>query len=99
MLWSVIAMGISSFNGPFWAVPNQFLAGVAGASGIAFINSVGNLGGFVGPATLGWIGQKTGNLYAGLAFAGGSLFLSATLMLLIGGGTRTIARASETPAN
>ncbi|MGE5114465.1 MAG: MFS transporter [Acidobacteriaceae bacterium] len=99
MLWSVIAMGISSFNGPFWAVPNQFLAGVAGASGIAFINSVGNLGGFVGPATLGWIGQKTGNLHAGLAFAGGSLFLSATLMLLIGGGTRTIARESETTAN
>ncbi len=99
MLWSIIAMGISSFNGPFWAIPNQFLAGVAGASGIALINSVGNLGGFVGPATLGWIGQKTGNLYAGLAFAGGSLFLSATLMLLIGRGSRKMVRAGEDPAD
>jgi ACS family tartrate transporter-like MFS transporter len=81
LLWCVIAMGISSFNGPFWAVPSEFLSGIASASGIALINSVGNLGGFVGPFALGWIGQKTGSLYTGLAFAGASLIVSASLML------------------
>jgi len=82
-LWSIVAMGISSFNGPFWSLPNEFLAGISAASGIALITSVGSLGGFVGPYALGWIRQRTGNLYVGLAFAGASLFVSATLMLLL----------------
>jgi MFS transporter, ACS family, tartrate transporter len=83
MLWSFVAMGISSFNGPFWCLPNEFLAGVSAASGIALITSVGSLGGFVGPYALGWIRDRTGNLYLGLAFAGASLFVSAALMLLL----------------
>ncbi len=86
LLWCVIAMGICSFNGPFWAVPSEFLSGVASASGIALINSVGNLGGFVGPFALGWIGQRTGSLYTGLACAGASLIVSALLMLRTGVG-------------
>lgn len=88
LLWCVIAMGICSFNGPFWAVPSGFLAGIASASGIALINSVGNLGGFVGPFALGWIGQRTGSLYTGLAFAGASLVVSALLMVGTGVGER-----------
>ena len=86
LLWCVIAMGICSFNGPFWAVPSGFLAGIASASGIALINSVGNLGGFVGPFALGWIGQRIGSLYTGLAFAGASLVVSALLMVGTGVG-------------
>lgn len=88
LLWCVIAMGICSFNGPFWAIPSEFLSGIAGASGIALINSVGNLGGFVGPFALGWIGQRTGSLYTGLGFAGLSLIFSALLMLGTGLGQR-----------
>ncbi len=83
LVWCFVAMGISSFNGPFWAIPSEFLAGMAGASGIALINSVGNLGGFFGPFTQGWIGQKTGSVNAGLAFAGASLFVSAALMAFV----------------
>jgi len=82
-LWSFVAMGISSFNGPFWSLPNEFLARISAAPGIALITSVGSLGGFVGPYALGWIRQRTGSLYVGLAFAGASLFVSATLMLLL----------------
>ena len=82
-IWTFVAMGISGFNGPFWSVPSEFLTGTSAASGIALITSVGSLGGFVGPYALGWISQKTANLYAGLAFAGASLFISATLMLLL----------------
>jgi len=88
LLWCLIAMGICSFNGPFWAVPSGFLSGLASASGIALINSVGNLGGFVGPFALGWIGQRTGSLYAGLAFAAVSLVVSALLMVGTGVGER-----------
>ncbi len=88
LLWCLIAMGICSFNGPFWAVPSEFLSGIASASGIALINSVGNLGGFVGPFALGWIGQKTGSLYIGLLFAGCSLIISARLALGTGVGGR-----------
>lgn len=93
--WCVVAMGLSSFNGPFWAIPSEFLAGIAGASGIALINSVGNLGGFFGPFTQGWIGQKTGNVYAGLAFAGASLFLSAAVMAFVHHKTNTKSLAAK----
>jgi MFS transporter, ACS family, tartrate transporter len=82
-IWTFVAMGISGFNGPFWSLPSEFLTGSSAASGIALITSVGSLGGFVGPYALGWISQKTANLYAGLAFAGASLLISATLMLLL----------------
>jgi len=41
--------------GPFWALPTSLLGGAAAAAGIAFINSVGNLGGFAGPFFVGWI--------------------------------------------
>src|SRR5690242_1554285 len=44
----VAAAGIWGTLGPFWSLPTTFLSGVAGAGGIALINSVGNVGGFVG---------------------------------------------------
>ena len=39
---------------PFWALPTDFLSGRKAAAGIAAINSIGNLGGFVGPSLIGW---------------------------------------------
>jgi MFS transporter, ACS family, tartrate transporter len=59
------------------------LTGFSAAAGIALINSIGNLGGFAGPAMIGAIAMNTGNLYAGLAIAGFSLFISATLVLVL----------------
>ena len=49
VLWSIAAVGLYSFLGPFFALPGGFLTGFSAASGIALINSVGNLGGFIGP--------------------------------------------------
>ena len=83
LLLSFAALGIYSVYGPFYSLPGDFLAGFAAASGIALVSSVANLGGFAGPYTIGWISQKTGSLYGGLAVAGVSLFVSATLMLLL----------------
>ena len=78
-----LAVGVYSFLGPFWALPSEFLTGFSAAAGIALINSVGNLGGFAGPYTIGAIATRTGNIYAGLAIAGAALFVSATLVLLL----------------
>jgi MFS family permease len=83
ILLSLLAAGVYSFYGPFWALPSEFLTGFSAAAGIALINSIGNLGGFAGPAMIGAIAMKTGNLYAGLALAGVSLFISATLVLVL----------------
>jgi MFS transporter, ACS family, tartrate transporter len=91
-LLSFLAAGVYSFFGPFWALPNEFLTGFSAAAGIALINSVGNVGGFVGPYMIGTIAMRTGNLYAGLALAGVPLFLSATLVLLLPRSARALAQ-------
>jgi len=82
-LLSFAAAGVFSFYGPYLALPCEFLTGLSAASGIALINSFAHLGGFIGPQAVGWITQKTGNLYSGLALAGVSLFVSAALVLLL----------------
>lgn len=82
-LLSLAALGIYSILGPYFSLPGEFLTGFSAASGIALITSVANLGGFVGPYTVGLIRQRTGSWYASLAFAGVSLFISATLVLLL----------------
>jgi MFS transporter, ACS family, tartrate transporter len=78
VLWSFAVLGIYSFFGPFWSLPGRFLTGFSAASGIALINSIGNLGGFVGPNVMGTFGERTG-----LTLAAGCLFVSAAFVLLV----------------
>jgi len=70
---SIAAMGFYGSKGPFFAMPPMFLSGSALAAGIAWINSLGNLGGFFGPWYVGvmkdWTGSYSGGLY-GLALLG-----------------------------
>jgi MFS transporter, ACS family, tartrate transporter len=82
-LWCVVASGIYSLFGPFWSLPNEFLAGFSAAAGIALINSIGNLGGFVGPYAMGAISKQTGSFHGGLVFARISSFTSAMLVLAL----------------
>jgi len=82
-LWSVAAAGIYSYLGPFWSLPSQFLSGLSAAAGIALINSIGNLGGFIGPSAIGMLTKQSGAMYTGLGFVGCSLFLSAALLLAL----------------
>ena len=77
------SLGIYSVYGPFYSLPSEFLTGFAAASGIALISSIANLGGFAGPYAIGLVRQRTNSLYGGLALTGVSLFVSATLMLLL----------------
>jgi MFS transporter, ACS family, tartrate transporter len=82
-LLALMAIGVDSFFGPFWSLPSKFLTGVAAASGIALINSVGNLGGFVGPYVIGAVSRRTGSTSLGLAFVGVSMIVSAMLVLAL----------------
>jgi len=77
--WSLAGMclataGFYGTKGPFWAMPTMILTGAAAASGIAFINAFGNVGGAVGPALVGWLkdvtGSYAGGLYGLAAFTG-----------------------------
>jgi MFS family permease len=82
-LLTLLCVGYCSSLSPFWALPGEFLTGYSAASGIALVNSVGNLGGFAGPYVVGFVSQKTGALQGGFAFAGMFMLLSATLVLLL----------------
>lgn len=82
-LWCLVASGVYSLFGPFLSLPTEFLAGFSAAAGIALINSIGNLGGFVGPYAMGAISKTTGSFRGGLIFAGISLFISAMLVVAL----------------
>jgi MFS family permease len=74
---ALMQMGIMSMLPTFWSLPTAFLSGTAAAGGIALINSVGNLGGFVGPIILGKFKDITDT------FTGGLLTIAA---IMAGGG-------------
>ena len=63
---SIAAMGFYGSKGPFFAMPPMFLSGPALAAGIAWINSIGNLGGFFGPSYVGLMKDLTGGYAGGL---------------------------------
>src|SRR6202030_1029701 len=63
---SIAAMGFYGSKGPFWAMPPMFLTGTAAAGAIAWINSIGNLGGFFGPWYVGLMQDLTGSYAGGL---------------------------------
>jgi len=71
--------GINAARGIFFTIPMRFLTGIALAGGIAFINSIGTAGGFVGPYAVGWLTDETGSFTAGLAFMAAFLLASAAL--------------------
>jgi ACS family tartrate transporter-like MFS transporter len=63
---SLAAAGIWGTLGPFWAMSSESLAGTGAAAGIALINSVGNLGGFLGPYLIGFVLTRTNSYTWGL---------------------------------
>jgi ACS family tartrate transporter-like MFS transporter len=63
---SIAAIGFYGSKGPFWAMPPMFLTGTAAAASLAWINSIGNLGGFFGPWYVGVVKDLTGSFSGGL---------------------------------
>jgi MFS transporter, ACS family, tartrate transporter len=80
---SLTAFGVLGWLGPFWALPTAFLREQAAAGGIALINSMGAVGGFVGPYLIGVIKQRTGSFTPGLLLLAGSLLAAVVIVLTI----------------
>lgn len=78
---SLAAVGIISSYGIFWTMPPKFLSGSAAAAGIAIINSIGNLGGFVSPYAIGKLTDMTGNTDLGMYVIAAMTALAALLVL------------------
>jgi MFS transporter, ACS family, tartrate transporter len=78
---SVAAVGLYGSKPAFWPLPSTFLTGVGAAAGIAMVNSIGNLGGFVGPYIVGWLNDRTGRYDAALYFLAGCAMASALIAL------------------
>jgi MFS transporter, ACS family, tartrate transporter len=76
---TVALTGINAARGIFWTIPPRFLTGMAAAGGLAFINSVGTMGGFVGPTVFGWLRDETGSGSASLAAMSGALLVASAL--------------------
>ena len=66
-----------------WALPGTILTGAAAAAGIALMATVGNLGGYIAPITLGLVKQATGHLEYGLYAMAAAMLVGAVLMLLL----------------
>ncbi len=100
LLLCFAAVGIFAAHPTFWTLPTSLLTGAAAAGGIALINSIGNLAGFVGPYAVGWVREATGNFSLAL-LALAALPLAAGLLVLALGnnpaleGRGAAARAAE----
>ena len=80
MSFTLSQIGQRSLLGVFWAIPPLFLGGTAAAAGIALINSLGNLGGAVGPTVVGSLRGSSGDYTSGLLVLAAALVIEAILV-------------------
>ncbi|HEX6398539.1 MAG TPA: MFS transporter [Steroidobacteraceae bacterium] len=80
---TVAAVGDYATRGPFWALPGKFLTGSAAAAGIALINAMAAVGGFVGPYAVGYLKDATGSFASPLYLLAGILFIGAVLTMVL----------------
>ena len=87
-LFTVALLGLKAYMPAFWALPSLLLTEAAAAGSIGLINSVGNLGGFVGPYLLGYIETETQSFLPGLMYLCFSMIVSATIIFTLNLGQR-----------
>jgi nitrate/nitrite transporter NarK len=80
---SLVAIGLWSTMGPFWALTTRMIGGAAAAGGVAIITMVGALGGFVGPYVTGRLRDATHSFAGGLYLIGGLALVAAMLSLAV----------------
>lgn len=78
---SLATLGILAIFPIFWTVPSTFLGGVAAASGIAFINSMGNLGSIFSPTFIGWVTDQTKSTQLAINVVAGMMALAGILII------------------
>jgi ACS family tartrate transporter-like MFS transporter len=87
-LFALGAAGIKAYQPAFWSLPNLFLTEAAAAGSIGLINSVGNLGGFLGTTLMGSFKKFTGSFAIGIVILAAAMCLSATLLFILGLGKK-----------
>lgn len=97
VLLSCAAIGIWSALGPCWALPMSVLSGPAAAAGLALINAIGNIGGFVGPSLVGFAREATNSFVGGLFVIAASLVGTAVIALAVPH-NRQLESAADTTA-
>jgi len=80
-MFCLAAAGTAGYLPGVWALPGSFLTGTAAAACIGLINSVGNLGGFVGPYIVGYLSKKTGSYVGGVLYLSASALVASVLIL------------------
>jgi MFS family permease len=80
---SLAMLGLASMLGPFWTLATSLMTGVGAAAGIALVNSVGNIGGFVGPNIIGIVREATHSFSTGLVVVGVVLAAGGLLVLAV----------------
>ncbi len=84
LLLIVARTGIKAYQPAFWTLPSLFLSSSAAAGCVGFINSFGNLGGFVGPKIIGKLETVTGSFAGGLWIISGMMGVSMLIILTLG---------------
>jgi MFS transporter, ACS family, tartrate transporter len=87
--------GLKAYLPAFWTMPYLFLTSSAAAASIGMINSVGNLGGQLGPYVIGKVETVTGSFVGGLYFLSGMMMVCATIVFFLGLGKRETAVAAS----
>jgi MFS transporter, ACS family, tartrate transporter len=72
-------IGITAARAVFWSIPPRMLTGIGAAGGIAFINTIGTAGGFVGPSMMGVLKDATGGFTYGIMAMAGIMFITTLL--------------------
>ncbi len=85
---SLAMAGLAAIFGPFWSLATSSMHGANAAAGIAIINSVANIGGFIGPYVLGYLRDRTQSFSAGLVAIGGVVILCGLAVLGVPDGRR-----------
>ena len=92
---TLAAFGIFSALPTFWTLPTAILSGTAAAAGIAWINSIGNLGGYIGPTIFGSLRDRMGNDIYAVMFLASLSAVAVVLVLVIGHDARTERAAAR----
>lgn len=98
ILLTISLAGMYCFKGPFWALSKIKLTKATAAVGIAVINSIGNLGGFVGPYAVGALKDATGSTKAGLLFLSAMIIIAFLMLLFIKKEKKTIRKTDTKDA-
>ena len=90
--------GIKAYQPAFWSLPSLLLSPAVAAGCVGFINSFGNLGGYLGPKVLGKLAKNNGGDFStGVWFLSGMMLVSVVILLTMGLGKSEKEAAATEP--